>query len=154
MEHVGAVVVVEAGDPETAWDAGDLLQVRLVADPDDREDRVDIQPAARSEHAVEVFGSLGSQLLLWMFATAAAGRLLGINPFDQPDVEAAKVAARGLLDATPEPGSPDAVIGAVELDLPVVAHRPGGDFAAFGPGRKHREIDVAHHLRDLFDRCR
>jgi glucose-6-phosphate isomerase len=111
-------VVVDAGDPETTADAGDLLQVRLVTDPDDREERLDIEPAARSEHAVEVFGSLGSQLLLWMFATAAAGRILGINPFDQPDVEAAKAAARGLLDATPEPGTPDAVIGAVELTGP------------------------------------
>ncbi|MCY1159917.1 MAG: glucose-6-phosphate isomerase [Citricoccus sp.] len=111
-------VVVDAGDPETTGDAGDLLQVRLVADPDDREERVGTNPATRSEHAVEVFGSLGSQLILWMVATAAAGRILGINPFDQPDVEAAKTAARGLLDATPEPGTPDAVIGAVELTGP------------------------------------
>jgi glucose-6-phosphate isomerase len=29
--------------------------------------------------------------------------LLGINPFDQPDVESAKIASRGLLDARPEP---------------------------------------------------
>ena len=40
----------------------------------------------------------GAQLLLWEVATAAAGRLLGINPFDQPDVESAKKAARALLD--------------------------------------------------------
>ncbi|GAA2807782.1 glucose-6-phosphate isomerase [Saccharopolyspora taberi] len=43
-------------------------------------------------------GPLGGQFLLWEFATAIAGRLLGINPFDQPDVEAAKKAARELLD--------------------------------------------------------
>ncbi|GAB3563132.1 glucose-6-phosphate isomerase [Amycolatopsis endophytica] len=43
-------------------------------------------------------GSLGAQFLLWEFATAIAGRLLKINPFDQPDVEAAKKAARALLD--------------------------------------------------------
>jgi glucose-6-phosphate isomerase len=41
-------------------------------------------------------------MLLWETATAVAGRLLGINPFDQPDVESAKAAARGLLDARPE----------------------------------------------------
>jgi glucose-6-phosphate isomerase len=110
-------VVVDAGDPETACDADDLLQVRLVADPDERDERLG-GGGARSEHAVEVFGSLGAQLLLWEFATAAAGRILGINPFDQPDVEAAKTAARGLLDATPEPGDPDAVIGSVELTGP------------------------------------
>lgn len=47
---------------------------------------------------IGVTGSLGAQLLLWEFATALAGRLLGINPFDQPDVETAKKAARALLD--------------------------------------------------------
>jgi glucose-6-phosphate isomerase len=47
---------------------------------------------------IAVTGSLGAQLLLWEFATALAGRLLGINPFDQPDVETAKKAARALLD--------------------------------------------------------
>jgi glucose-6-phosphate isomerase len=43
-------------------------------------------------------GPLGGLFLLWEYAVAAAGRLLAINPFDQPDVEAAKVAARSLLD--------------------------------------------------------
>lgn len=47
---------------------------------------------------VAVTGTLGGQLLLWEHATAVLGRLLGINPFDQPDVEAAKVAARTLLE--------------------------------------------------------
>ncbi|MGW5717953.1 glucose-6-phosphate isomerase [Amycolatopsis sp. NPDC003865] len=47
---------------------------------------------------ISVTGSLGAQFLLWEFATALAGRLLGINPFDQPDVEAAKKAARALLN--------------------------------------------------------
>jgi glucose-6-phosphate isomerase len=41
--------------------------------------------------------------MVWEYATAVAGVLLGINPFDQPDVESAKIAARGLLDARPEP---------------------------------------------------
>src|SRR5690606_15068224 len=49
-----------------------------------------------------VDGTLGAQLLTWEVATAVAGRVLGINPFDQPDVESAKQAARALLDATPE----------------------------------------------------
>ncbi len=48
-----------------------------------------------------VSGTLGAQLLVWETATAVAGRLIGINPFDQPDVESAKQAARGLLDEQP-----------------------------------------------------
>jgi transaldolase/glucose-6-phosphate isomerase len=37
---------------------------------------------------------LGGQFFLWEMATAVAGHRLGINPFDQPNVEAAKVLAR------------------------------------------------------------
>jgi glucose-6-phosphate isomerase len=46
-----------------------------------------------------VAGSIGAQMLLWEYAIPVAGRLIGINPFDQPDVESAKAAARKLLDA-------------------------------------------------------
>ncbi|WP_286927809.1 MULTISPECIES: glucose-6-phosphate isomerase [Aeromicrobium] len=56
--------------------------------------------------AAAVHGSLGGQFLIWEVATAVAGRLLSIDPFDQPDVESAKAAARELLggDASlPEP---------------------------------------------------
>jgi len=69
---------------------------------------------SRSE--VRVSGSLGAQLLLWEVATAAAGRILGINPFDQPDVESAKNAARGLLEATSVKPDPAAFTdGAIEV---------------------------------------
>ncbi len=36
---------------------------------------------------------------LWEVATAVAGAVLGINPFDQPDVEAAKIKTRALMEA-------------------------------------------------------
>jgi glucose-6-phosphate isomerase len=42
---------------------------------------------------------LGAHVLLWEFATAVAGAVLGINPFDQPDVAAAKAATARVLDA-------------------------------------------------------
>jgi glucose-6-phosphate isomerase len=57
-----------------------------------------------SERAtIAVNGTLGGQLLLWEHAIAVVGRLLGINPFDQPDVEAAKAAARAQLTGTAGP---------------------------------------------------
>lgn len=59
---------------------------------------VAIGPATGSAN-VAVEGRLGAQFLLWEYATALVGRVLGINPFDQPDVEAAKKASRALLDA-------------------------------------------------------
>ena len=42
---------------------------------------------------------LGGEFFRWELATAAAGAVLRINPFDQPNVEAAKSKARGLMDA-------------------------------------------------------
>jgi glucose-6-phosphate isomerase len=40
---------------------------------------------------------LGAQVLLWEFAAAIAGVVLGVNPFDQPNVASAKAATTDLL---------------------------------------------------------
>ena len=48
---------------------------------------------------------LGGQFFLWEMATAVAGHILGINPFDQPNVEAAKVLARQMVAAYQEKGT-------------------------------------------------
>ena len=42
---------------------------------------------------------LGGQFFLWQFATAVAGARLGIHPFNQPNVEAAKQQARQMMSA-------------------------------------------------------
>lgn len=55
-------------------------------------------PPASSGWAANVQAPLGAALLLWEYAIPVAGALIGINPFDQPDVESAKAAARNLLD--------------------------------------------------------
>jgi transaldolase/glucose-6-phosphate isomerase len=47
---------------------------------------------------------LGQELFRWEIATAVAGAIIGINPFDQPDVEASKVATRKLTSAYEESG--------------------------------------------------
>ena len=94
-------VVVEPDAPEITSPASDVHVVRIggqVPDP-----------------GTAVSGPLGAQFLAWEYATAVAGRLLGIDPFSQPDVESAKEAARGLLDATPEPDPPDFVDGGIEV---------------------------------------
>jgi transaldolase / glucose-6-phosphate isomerase len=43
--------------------------------------------------------ALGQEFVRWEVATAVAGAVIGINPFDQPDVEASKIKARALTDA-------------------------------------------------------
>lgn len=50
-------------------------------------------------------GELACHLFQWEFATAVAGYGLGVHPFDQPDVEAAKVAARSFLTQYEESGA-------------------------------------------------
>ena len=42
--------------------------------------------------------SLGAEIFRWEMAVAAAGSVLGVQPFDQPDVELAKELARNALD--------------------------------------------------------
>ncbi|MDP9696076.1 UNVERIFIED_ORG: glucose-6-phosphate isomerase [Arthrobacter globiformis] len=103
----GVLPVVAGPDaPEVTSGAEDVLVVRLVSTNADVE---------LGENEVAIAGGLASQMMVWEFATAVAGRLLGINPFDQPDVEAAKVAARGLLDAQPEPTPANFTDGAIEV---------------------------------------
>jgi len=48
---------------------------------------------------------LGGELFRWEFATAVAGSIIGIDPFDQPDVEEAKVLAHQLTDRYDQEGS-------------------------------------------------
>ena len=95
-------VVLEPGAADLS--AADLLPVHIV----------DTSIEASGD-SVTVAGSLGAQLILWEVATAVASRLLGINPFDQPDVESAKIAARTFLDTTPDAQSSFAVDGDVAL---------------------------------------
>lgn len=99
-------VVVEGADAPGFVDAGaDAVPVA-------------IGPAAANAK-IATSGALGAQFLLWEQAIALAGRLLEINPFDQPDVEAAKKAARALLDPSAAQGrestEPAAVHGSIEV---------------------------------------
>jgi glucose-6-phosphate isomerase len=106
-EGKGLLPVVLGQDaPEVGLPIPDLQVVRLVAD-------AAAEPALGDE--INVSGSLPEQMLLWEVAVAVAGQLLGINPYDQPDVESAKVAARALLDETPAPTAPAFTEGDIEV---------------------------------------
>ena len=73
---------------------------------------------------------MGSRVLyLWEMATAVAGYRLGINPFNQPNVEAAKKLARQMVQAYHEEGAlppvETAPLSADALETFMVAARPG-----------------------------
>jgi transaldolase / glucose-6-phosphate isomerase len=72
----------------------------LVPAPGESPDGPDRQLA---EVRIEEPYDLGSEFFRWEFATAVAGSILGINPFDQPDVQAAKDATNEVLSAGAEP---------------------------------------------------
>ena len=57
---------------------------------------------------------LGQEFYRWEVATAIAGAVIGIDPFDQPDVEDAKIATRKLVDAYETTGTLDPETPAAE----------------------------------------
>src|SRR5207302_8426872 len=61
------------------------------------------QPLVRI--AVADVYNLGQEFFRWEIATAVAGSIIGINPFDQPDVEASKIATRKLTSEYEQSGS-------------------------------------------------
>ncbi len=57
-----------------------------------------------SYHCLEDKGDLGAEMFRWEIATVVAAHLLKVNPFDQPNVESAKVLARNMVSAYHEDG--------------------------------------------------
>jgi transaldolase / glucose-6-phosphate isomerase len=75
------------------------LRLRSAADPD--QDRR-VEAIEHAGHPVVSIGiddsyDIGEEFFRWEIATATAGSILGVHPFDQPDVEASKSATRHLM---------------------------------------------------------
>jgi transaldolase/glucose-6-phosphate isomerase len=88
------------GPPEVYGSDRVFIYLRLENDADGGQDKdVDAlrdsgQPVVRID-IPDVY-DIGQEFFRWEIATAVAGSILGINAFDQPDVEASKVATRNL----------------------------------------------------------
>jgi glucose-6-phosphate isomerase len=85
-------------------------------------------------HRINDLYDLGAEFFLWEFATACAGWRLGINPFDQPNVQEAKDATKELLaeftknKLLPNTAPETSLAEAVRSQL---AHLKPGDYIAF-----------------------
>jgi transaldolase/glucose-6-phosphate isomerase len=97
------------GLPDVYGDDRVFVYVRLESAPDARQD-VAVgalqragQPVVRLSVA-DVY-DLGQEFFRWEIATAVAGSIIGINPFDQPDVEASKQATRKLTSEYEQTGA-------------------------------------------------
>jgi glucose-6-phosphate isomerase len=106
----GTGIVPVDGEPVLGPEfyAGDRLFVRLGLEGDRTHDD-SVGALKRAGHPVvdirlKDLRDLGGECFRWEMATAVAGGILGINPFDQPNVESAKVSARKMLAAFQEKG--------------------------------------------------
>ena len=127
-----------------------FVHLRDEAAPDDRLDDA-LAELERAGHPVVRLGlwdphDLGAEFFRWELATAVAGSVLGINPFDQPDVEASKIEARRLTDAY-EAGdaSPEEQPLARDGQLVLYAAVAGGAPPAGGEARDSLAALLAAH---------
>jgi hypothetical protein len=100
----------------------------------------------RGEILIERPYDLARELYRWEFATAVAGHVLGINPFDQPDVQAAKDKTSEVLAA----GEPD-VSSRGSVDE-LLAQAGNGDYIAIqafiDPARERELEPLAARARE------
>lgn len=89
----GTGILPVVGEPLTAGRYGDdRAFVHIASDDSDAGGAAEDQPRIECHWQDE--NDLGAEFFLWEFATAVAGHGLGIHPFNQPNVEAAKEQAR------------------------------------------------------------
>ena len=99
-----------------------------------------------------VNGPLGAQFLAWEYATAIAGRVLGINPFDQPNVAESKENTKRILSGGLPTESPaimaylDRFGDADVAELrPLLARLAGGRSVTFGWGPRFLHSTGQYH---------
>jgi hypothetical protein len=102
---------------------------------------------------------LGGQFFVWEMATAMTGAMMDIHPFDQPNVEAAKVLARTMVEAYLAEGKlpqgESAPLSAAALEAFLAAARAGDYVAIQAYLHPRPDIDDAlkglqHYLRDRY----
>lgn len=107
-EGTGILPVVEepVASPNVYGDDRLFIDVRRAGDDTDRQAIQALEDAGHPIVRIEVEDryDMGGLFFLWEFATAVAGERLGINPFDQPNVESAKKRAKERLNNFKESG--------------------------------------------------
>ncbi len=129
---------------EPAEYAGDRIFVYL-ADTSDDPLKAKFDALVEAGHpGVEIIvpdkSYIGYEFLRWEIATAIAGWGLGIHPFDQPDVESAKVSARAVLKKFAEEG---------KLPEPVVAFEDNGVKVVADVKAKELKDALAEYMKDI-----
>jgi transaldolase / glucose-6-phosphate isomerase len=114
-----------------------FVYLRLETAPDATQDAAvaALEAAGQPVIRIAVAGPycLGAEFFRWQFATAVAGSVLGLNPFDQPDIEGSKVAARKLTSEFEKNGT-------MAREAPF---REGDGLVLFTDTRNARDLDAA-----------
>jgi len=95
-DGTGVVPVVDEDLAAPCRYNADRLFVDLGDDPATRETEAAGHPVVRLEPLAPA--QLGAEFFRWEFATAVAGHVLGVNPFNEPNVAEAKEATRQILE--------------------------------------------------------
>jgi transaldolase / glucose-6-phosphate isomerase len=111
----------QVGAPGIYGDDRLFIYLRLNSGADPSQDAA-VDALEHAAHPVVRIGvadiyDIGQEFFRWEMAVAIAGAIIGINPFDQPDVEASKVATRALTVAFER-------TGALPADAPI--HQESG----------------------------
>ena len=90
-------------DPENYYNDRVFVHIGVKGSPTDERTYQRLEDLERAGHPVmrielESLYHIAQEFFRWEFATAVAGSVMGINPFNQPDVEAAKVEARKITE--------------------------------------------------------
>ncbi|MEO8125951.1 MAG: bifunctional transaldolase/phosoglucose isomerase [Bryobacteraceae bacterium] len=97
------------GSPDVYANDRIFAYLRLASDPNAAQDAA-VDALERAGHpvvriAVDEIYDLGEEFFRWEIATATAGSILGINAFNQPDVEASKIATKKITSEYEKTGS-------------------------------------------------
>jgi transaldolase / glucose-6-phosphate isomerase len=99
----------QLGTPEVYGNDRVFIYLRLETAPDAAQDAkvTALENAGQPVVRISLGDTydLGQEFFRWEIATAVAGSIIGINPFNQPDVEASKVATRNLTSEYEKTGS-------------------------------------------------
>ncbi|MEN3211411.1 bifunctional transaldolase/phosoglucose isomerase [Methylorubrum populi] len=127
-----------------------FVYLRLASQADARQDEAvkilesEAQPVVRID--LDKAEQLPQEFFRFEIATAVAGAVLGINPFDQPDVEASKIETKKLFASAEETGALPAETPIFE-DATVALYADAANAEALRPGEGFEAIVAAHLAR-------
>ncbi len=99
----------QVGAPDVYGNDRVFAYLRLETAPDAKQDAAVATLESAGQPVIRItvpeIYDLGQEFFRWEIATAVAGSVIGINTFNQPDVEASKIETRKLTDAYEKSGS-------------------------------------------------